>query len=333
MDKNVGEIRAQNIYYNYQEKYKEYIIDSPYSFRLLKTIGFKFNDFCVENKNNVVEKYKSINCLECFDLLSFEELRYNDMIFLKTGNLPVQPFSLKSAFEEDESKNAFRKISENTGLFSEKISNNSLFGTSINQNNKNYPSLFGEESNKNFMDNLGSSGGLFGTNKREGLFDSPIEQSSLFQTKDKNENNLLFESKTGENNIQESIKENDNNKNINKSGNKNISKNLGLFGENDNKPNLFGIVQKSDENNSGKTIFGNINNNQKLFGNINNNQNFFGNTNNNQNLFENTNITQKDSLFDCNINSNNKKDNAVDKGSSNIFSGNKEDIKFSSSTQ
>ena len=41
--------------------------------------------------------YKSINSLKCFSLMSFEELRYNDMILKKLENYPSNLF-LKKVF-------------------------------------------------------------------------------------------------------------------------------------------------------------------------------------------------------------------------------------------
>lgn len=55
-----------------------------------KTEGVIFNGIKQEEINGVVN-YKSINFLPEFNKLSFEELRYNDYIFNKTGLLPPEP--------------------------------------------------------------------------------------------------------------------------------------------------------------------------------------------------------------------------------------------------
>ena len=136
------------------ENYKEYIINTKYIFQLFKTIGINFNDCNImEMFNN--SNYKSINSLKCFSLMSFEELRDNDMIFKKTGKLSEQPFSKKSVFEEEDSEILFKKIGEKVEIFENKESSllgnwesiQAIFGSTIEQNN-NYPSLFGDDSNK-----------------------------------------------------------------------------------------------------------------------------------------------------------------------------------------
>ena len=64
--------------------------NSPNLNQKRKTEGVIFNGIKQEEINGVVN-YKSINFLPEFNKLSFEELRYNDYIFNKTGLLPPEP--------------------------------------------------------------------------------------------------------------------------------------------------------------------------------------------------------------------------------------------------
>ena len=308
----------------------------------LKSIGYYFDGVQIPEKHES-PVYGSINAVNTFNDLSFEELRLNDYTFAKTGLLPQQPTIFKRNDYDSPHTN-------NNGLFDENHNNNNIFefnpnifnfnNNSFLSNSNSNPFLNNNDAQRNSLFNNGNNNnfGFFGNNNNGSFFGNKnIEKGGTFFD---NSNNFgrLFENNNynnsgffgNTNNENKFTFFNDNNHNNQISNNSGIFGNIfnnnikdGALGHNNNTNcRIFqnndtngGLYENNNSNNSSFSFFNNHenenNNGNNLLGAEKNiiSNNVFVNQNNNDfignGLFANTNNNMTNSLFGSQINNNN----------------------------
>ena len=300
----------------------------------LKSIGYYFDGIPVQEKHGS-PVYGSINAVNKFNDLSFEELRLNDYTFAKTGLLPQQP----TIFKRNEYESSHLNIN---GFFGENHNNNifemnpNIFNFSNNSfmNNSNSNQFFksNDAQSNNLFNRENKNFGFFGNNNNGSLFENKNMENGGTFFGNRNNFGRLFENSN--NNSQFFGNINNDNKFSFFNNNNQISNNRGMLGNafnnnfnvgplgyNNNNCGLFqnnntngGLYENNNLNNSSFSFFNNHDNDnhhKNLLGaekNIISNNSFVNQNNNNfigNGLFSNTNNNMTTSLFDSQKNTNN----------------------------
>lgn len=301
-------IAGNEIYINIQPKINDSQLNGNPNFvnnlnlaneKELKSIGYYFDGIQIQEKRES-PVYGSINAVNKFNDLSFEELRLNDYTFAKTGLLPQQPTFFKRK------ENNSPQINSN-GLFGENHNNNifefnpNIFNFNNNSfmsnSNSNFFIKSNEIPNNNVFNNGNNNFGFFGSNNGGSIFENKnIENGGSFFDNSNNFGRLF---------------ENNNN-------------NSGFFGNinNENKFSFFNDNSHNNQISNNGGIFGNVFNNNINEGTLgyNNNTNcgLYQNNTANGGLYENNNSRSAFSIFN-NHDNDNSNDNNLLGAQKNIF--------------
>ena len=297
-------LNGNEIFINIQPKLNDSLLNGNPNFvnnlnlsnkKELKSIGYYFDGVQIQEKSES-PVYGSINAVNKFNDLSFEELRLNDYTFAKTGLLPQQPIIFK--------RNEYD---------SPHINSNGLFGENNNNIFEFNPNIF-NFNNNSFMNNSNSNP-FFKSND--------IPNNNIFNNGNNN-NGSIF----GNKNIENGGTFFGNSNNFGRVFENNNNTYNGFFGNinNENKSSFFNDNNNNNQISNNGGIFGNIfynNINERTFG-YNNNTNcgLFQNNNTNGGFYENNNSSNSSFSFFNNHDSENNNDNNLLGTEKNIISNN-----------